>query len=67
MQEFQEKGISFYCLCSNLSFNEILEKQKICQLPFKELLEQHTRCSKGCGSCVDKLQIYLQSSGFFVV
>lgn len=44
-----------YCICSNASFDEILERQRHQPLPRDEMIERHTGCTKGCGSCVDAL------------
>lgn len=44
-----------YCLCSNASFDEILERQRDEPLPGKEMIERHTGCANGCGSCIDAL------------
>lgn len=44
-----------YCLCSNASFDEILERQRDEPLCGKEMIERHTGCTKGCGSCIDAL------------
>lgn len=66
MQNVPEKQISFYCLCSDSSFDDILEKQREASLTFQELLEKHTHCLEGCGSCIGKLQSYLISAGSFI-
>ena len=44
-----------YCLCSNASFDEILDRQRHEPLSRDEMIERHTGCAKGCGSCVDAL------------
>lgn len=44
-----------YCLCTNASFDEILERQRHEPLPSREMIECHTGCAKGCGSCIDAL------------
>jgi bacterioferritin-associated ferredoxin len=44
-----------YCLCSNASFDEILDRQRNAPLPSKEMIEQYTGCAKGCGTCISAL------------
>lgn len=44
-----------YCLCSNSSFDDILERQRIEPLSRAEMIERHTGCAQGCGSCIDAL------------
>lgn len=44
-----------YCLCSNASFDEILERQRNEPLSCLEMIQRHTACTKGCGSCIDAL------------
>lgn len=44
-----------YCLCSNLSFDAILERQRSQPLPLPQMLERHTSCLSGCRSCVNSL------------
>jgi len=44
-----------YCLCSNSSFDDILERQRVAPLPRTEMINRHTGCAQGCGSCIDAL------------
>jgi len=46
---------SFYCLCSAMSYEEILTKQKNNPLEFTKFIDQYTDCNRGCGSCIDNL------------
>jgi bacterioferritin-associated ferredoxin len=52
---FLKSEVSVYCLCSNASFDEIFDRQRNAPLPCKEMIERHTGCAKGCGSCIDAL------------
>jgi hypothetical protein len=44
-----------YCICSNCSFDDILQKQAEGPLPRDEMIECYTSCNQGCGSCIDAL------------
>lgn len=44
-----------YCLCSNASFEEIFNRQRSEPLPRQDMIDRHTGCTKGCGSCIDEL------------
>ena len=48
-----------YCLCSDMSYEDILTKQKNHPLQFKKFIDQYTDCNQGCGSCIDNLYMYL--------
>jgi NAD(P)H-nitrite reductase large subunit len=52
---------SFYCICSNLTFDEIFDFQRTNNLPFLELINSHTRCNEGCGTCIEGLSNYLEA------
>lgn len=56
---------SFYCICSNLNFEEISNLQKSVSLPFPKLISTHTRCNEGCGSCIERIGTYLEERGLF--
>jgi NAD(P)H-nitrite reductase large subunit len=47
--------IYMYCLCSDSSFDTILERQRTKPLPRELMIEQYTGCSKGCGTCIPAL------------
>jgi bacterioferritin-associated ferredoxin len=57
---------TFYCFCSEMSNQEILQKQKENPLDFIQFLEQHTSCNKGCGSCVGDLYTYLSDTNCLI-
>jgi len=57
---------TFYCLCSELSYQEILQRQKNRPLEFSEFLDEHTGCNKGCGSCIENLHTYLAENGCLI-
>jgi bacterioferritin-associated ferredoxin len=44
-----------FCICSNSSFDEILELQRDKPLSRENMIAQYTGCSKGCGSCIAAL------------
>jgi hypothetical protein len=50
---------TFYCLCSAMSYEEMLKKQKDIPLKFAKFIDQYTDCNRGCGSCIDSLHKYL--------
>lgn len=55
------RSTSFYCICSNLSFDDIANLQRQSNLSFLELISTATRCQEGCGSCIEKLRDYLKN------
>lgn len=57
---------TFYCFCSEASYVEILDKQKSNPLEFTEFLNEHTKCTLGCGSCIENLREYLTATGNFI-
>jgi bacterioferritin-associated ferredoxin len=58
-------GISFYCLCSDMTFEEVAQKADN-GVTFTELIDKYTDCQRGCGSCIEKLRDYLKSRGIRV-
>jgi NAD(P)H-nitrite reductase large subunit len=54
-----------YCLCSELSYGDIMEKQRAEPLPFEDFLETYTKCNDGCGGCVPKLERLLVAAALF--
>lgn len=52
----RQEDESMYCLCSNKSFDEVLELQRLAPLPFDEMLKEYTFCCTGCGSCIEELR-----------
>ncbi|HSW93544.1 MAG TPA: (2Fe-2S)-binding protein [Gammaproteobacteria bacterium] len=57
---------TFYCLCSESGYQEILQRQKNHPLAFHQFLEEHTRCHTGCGSCIENLHTYLAEAGCLI-
>ena len=55
-----------YCLCSNKSFEEIIEQQRENPLPFLQLVEIYTSCNKGCGTCIIRLYEKLSTLGLLI-
>jgi NAD(P)H-nitrite reductase large subunit len=45
-----------YCLCSDESHDSIMDKQRLKPLPFELMIATYTRCSEGCGSCIEELR-----------
>jgi hypothetical protein len=45
-----------YCLCSNKSFDEILELQEANPVSADEMIAKYTECLGGCGSCINALK-----------
>jgi bacterioferritin-associated ferredoxin len=45
-----------YCLCSNKSFDEILELQEANPVSPDEMIAKYTDCLGGCGSCINALK-----------
>lgn len=45
-----------YCLCSDESHDDIMEKQRLNPLPFERMIETYTGCAQGCGSCIPELR-----------
>lgn len=54
-----------YCICSNLSFDGIVKKQRAHPLPFQDMLARYTSCQQGCGSCIESLREYLMASKLY--
>jgi hypothetical protein len=44
-----------YCMCSDASFDDILERQRVRPLPREAMIEQYTGCVAGCGTCIPAL------------
>jgi bacterioferritin-associated ferredoxin len=55
-----------FCFCSEMSYEDILEKQKNTPLKFKEFLDEYTRCNQGCGSCIDNFYSYLTETNLLI-
>ncbi|PUA28234.1 MAG: hypothetical protein B0W54_17310 [Cellvibrio sp. 79] len=56
-----------YCLCSNKSFDEIIEKQANARLPLNEFFQTFTSCTTtGCGSCVELLTAELADNDLLI-
>jgi len=47
---------SQYCVCSNETFEQIADKQRLNPLPFDEMLRFYTGCLDGCGTCIEDLR-----------
>jgi hypothetical protein len=57
---------TFYCLCSAMSYADLLDKQKNKPLEFKKFIDQYTNCNQGCGSCIDNLYNYLSENRLLI-
>ncbi len=57
---------NFYCFCSEMKYENILEKQKNNPLTFMQFINEYTNCNHGCGSCIDNLYAYLAESNLLI-
>jgi len=55
-----------YCLCSAMSYEKMLNKQKQNPLIFTEFIDQYTDCNRGCGSCIENLYTYLSENKLLI-
>lgn len=55
-----------YCICSNMSFNDIVLAQKKNPLPFDLAVDQYTGCNSGCGSCISELYVCFEREGLLL-
>lgn len=62
----QSQLANFYCFCSEMKYENILEKQKNNPLAFTRFIDEHTSCNQGCGSCIENLYIYLAESNLLI-
>lgn len=57
---------TFYCFCTEMSYQEILKNQITHPLEFKQFINEYTRCNQGCGSCVENLYAYLTETNLLI-
>ena len=57
---------TFYCFCSEMSYQDMLEKQKKNPLTFNNFIDKYTHCNQGCGSCIENLYIYLSETNLLI-
>lgn len=56
-----------YCMCSDKSFDELIEQQSQSRLPLQKFFETFTECTTtGCGSCVEPLTAELASNDLLI-
>jgi hypothetical protein len=49
-----------------MSYKDMLQKQKKHPLPFKNFIDEYTKCNQGCGSCIDNLYIFLTENRLLI-
>lgn len=56
---------NMFCICSQLSLDDILKRQLEEPLPFSEMIEFYTSCRTGCGSCIPTLRARAKTKDIF--